>query len=69
LKYERVVSQLPVIAMWEHGEEVYKLNKDGLIRTLYNRCIPYALCNLQENLHTLIDAVFNWYFSMGETYT
>jgi hypothetical protein len=34
-KSERVDSQLPVVAKWEHIEEVYKRDKDCLFRTLH----------------------------------
>jgi hypothetical protein len=34
-KSEHVDSQLPVVAKWEHIENVYKQDKHGLFRTLY----------------------------------
>jgi hypothetical protein len=34
-KAEHVVSQLPVIAKWEHIEKVYKQDKHGFFHTLY----------------------------------
>jgi hypothetical protein len=53
-KSERVVSQLPVVAKWEHIEEVYKRDKDCLIRTLHRltdtHLAPIAHCSMKVSL-------------------
>jgi hypothetical protein len=54
LKSEHVGGQLPVIAKWEHIEEVYKQDKHGLIRTLFKltdtHLAPIGHCAMKVSL-------------------